>query len=195
MEKRYIEVDKAKAEIIEPYRHAMFMISETLVEESKMHITTDDAIRKIREELRKIPSNICSRLMLEDVLVENSMTEKELIENFSEKYDSYLDKIANDCIELNAILSCLNSPITKEKSEKIESYLDKLENDCRKLNKDLSRPYFDFSANDDRVFIPKKSSTNNKKEKSCLVDHNKISKIKNAKSLDKYNSLRKDKDN
>lgn len=49
--------------------------------------------------------------------------------------------------------------------------------------------YFDFSANDDRVIIPKSRSIGKNKEKSCFVDHNKISKIKSAESLDKYISM------
>lgn len=49
--------------------------------------------------------------------------------------------------------------------------------------------YFDFSAHDDRVFIPKSRHTTQAKNKSCLVDRNRISKIKDAKSLDRYNSL------
>lgn len=49
--------------------------------------------------------------------------------------------------------------------------------------------YFDFSANDDRVFIPKSRHAIKLKNKSCLIDRNRISKIKNAESLDRYNSL------
>lgn len=49
--------------------------------------------------------------------------------------------------------------------------------------------YFDFAATDDRVFIPKSCPKRKQKEKSCLVDRNKISKIKDAKNLDKYNLI------
>lgn len=49
--------------------------------------------------------------------------------------------------------------------------------------------YFDFSAHDNRVVIPKSRSTGKLKDKSCFVDHNKISKIKNGESLDRYNSM------
>ena len=48
--------------------------------------------------------------------------------------------------------------------------------------------YFDFSAHDDRVFIPKSRHLSKKKEKSCLVDRNKISKIK-CEGLDRYNII------
>lgn len=54
--------------------------------------------------------------------------------------------------------------------------------------------YFDFSANDDRVFIPKSRSTKKTKEKSCLVDRNKISKIKGVEGLDKHNTISSKKD-
>lgn len=49
--------------------------------------------------------------------------------------------------------------------------------------------YFDFSAHDDRVFIPKSRHSLKQKTKSCLIDRNRISKIKNAPSLDKYNYI------
>ena len=49
--------------------------------------------------------------------------------------------------------------------------------------------YFDFSANDDRVFIPKSHSIKKQKEKSCLVNRNKISSIKDAEALNKYNAI------
>ena len=38
--------------------------------------------------------------------------------------------------------------------------------------------YFDFSAHDGRVFIPKSRHALKQKAKSCLVDRNRISKIK-----------------
>lgn len=49
--------------------------------------------------------------------------------------------------------------------------------------------YFDFTEFDDRVFIPTNRTQKKTKEKSCFVDHNRISKIKNAKSLEKYIAL------
>lgn len=49
--------------------------------------------------------------------------------------------------------------------------------------------YFDFSANDDKVFIPKSRSVKKKKEKSCLVDRNKISSIKDTEALERYNAI------
>lgn len=49
--------------------------------------------------------------------------------------------------------------------------------------------YFDFSANDDRVFMPKSYPVKKQKEKSCLVDRNKISKIKDAEALNRYNLI------
>ena len=42
--------------------------------------------------------------------------------------------------------------------------------------------YFDFSKDDDRVFIPKAKTI----KKSCTFDKFNLSKIKSAPSLDKY---------
>ena len=39
--------------LIEKYEDTNFLISETLVEESKWHIKSDEAIRRIREYLQK----------------------------------------------------------------------------------------------------------------------------------------------
>ena len=79
MEKKYIETEKVEEEIIKPYYHAIFIISETLVEESKMHISPEDAIRKIRNELCKLPSNLNSRMGIEKMLEEISVSTKEII--------------------------------------------------------------------------------------------------------------------
>ena len=38
-------------EEIERYQHSMFIISETCVDESKYHITSEDAIKKIRANI------------------------------------------------------------------------------------------------------------------------------------------------
>ena len=48
--------------------------------------------------------------------------------------------------------------------------------------------YFDFSANDDRVFIPK-ARTPSLRQKGGFVNRNFISAIKSAPSLDKYAEL------
>lgn len=49
--------------------------------------------------------------------------------------------------------------------------------------------YFNFSAYNKKVIIPKSRVVGKKKEKSCFVNHNKISKIKDAESLYIYNSM------
>lgn len=48
--------------------------------------------------------------------------------------------------------------------------------------------YFDFSANDDRIFIPK-ARTPRLRQKGGFVNRNFISAIKSAPSLDKYVEL------
>lgn len=48
--------------------------------------------------------------------------------------------------------------------------------------------YFDFSANDDRIFIPK-ARTPRLKQKGGFVNRNFISAIKSAPALDKYAEL------
>ena len=53
--------------------------------------------------------------------------------------------------------------------------------------------YFDFSANDDRVFIPKARPTR-LKQKGGFVNRNFISAIKHAPALDKYTELTDKKD-
>ncbi len=55
--------------------------------------------------------------------------------------------------------------------------------------------YFDFSAHDDRVFIPKSHPVKKQKEKSCLVNWNKISSIKDAEALNRYNAITSQKQN
>ena len=37
--------------VLKKYRHSMFIIGETCVNESKCHISTQDAIQKIRENI------------------------------------------------------------------------------------------------------------------------------------------------
>jgi len=49
--------------------------------------------------------------------------------------------------------------------------------------------YFDFSAYNERIVIPKSRLVYKKKEKSCFVNCNKVSKIKSADSLLVYNSV------
>ena len=51
--------DLAK-EKLEKYRHAAFIISETCVDESKGHISPEDAIRKIRESIYYDNTASCS---------------------------------------------------------------------------------------------------------------------------------------
>ena len=41
--------------LIEQLVHSQFLIGETCVEESKLHITSNEAIRKIREYIYNIP--------------------------------------------------------------------------------------------------------------------------------------------
>lgn len=53
--------------------------------------------------------------------------------------------------------------------------------------------YFNFTEFDDRVFIPVNRPQKKTKEKSCFVDHNRVSKIKNAESLEKYIALSSEK--
>ena len=83
MEKKYVEIEKVEEEIINHYYHAMCMISCALVDESKCHISSEDAIKKIRNILRNIPSRISSRMGIEKMLEEISVTEKEYNENNS----------------------------------------------------------------------------------------------------------------
>lgn len=45
--------------------------------------------------------------------------------------------------------------------------------------------YFNFSEEEDKVYIPVRKSSKPKKWRSSFVDHNKISQIK-SKSLEKY---------
>ena len=42
--------------LIEQYYHSQFLISETCVEESKQHISSDKAIKKIRNYLYDMPN-------------------------------------------------------------------------------------------------------------------------------------------
>lgn len=53
--------------------------------------------------------------------------------------------------------------------------------------------YFDFSASDNRTFIPMSRHSTQIKQKSCLVDRNRVSTIQCA-ALDKYNSIMSDKE-
>lgn len=150
MEKRYVEVEKVKEEIINHYYHAMFIISETLVDESKRHISSEDAIKKIRNTLRNMPSRISSRMGIEDVLEKISVTEEEIMQfgtssiakDELEKCESYLNKFKNDCEKLNENLLDDSDVFLSQDSFNNDSYLDKLEDDCKKLNKDLEDGLF-----------------------------------------------------
>ena len=42
--------------LIEQMQHSLFLIGETCVEESKCHIESADAIRKIRDDIYDLPS-------------------------------------------------------------------------------------------------------------------------------------------
>lgn len=51
-------------EFLKRYRHACFCIGETLVDESKQHISAEEACRKIREYLQGVPGSSETRELL-----------------------------------------------------------------------------------------------------------------------------------
>ena len=62
------ELSKMKAlkDELSKYRHSMFIISETCVAESKRHISSEDAIEKIRKNIYWTSSVEWGRMMEDD---------------------------------------------------------------------------------------------------------------------------------
>jgi len=86
MENINVEMLKEK---LYPAAKALFIIGEILVDESKMHISAEDAIKKIRSYMRDTDA-ICSRLRVDRLIAE--CMEPQIYNNFEKQQDEWLTK-------------------------------------------------------------------------------------------------------
>lgn len=83
-----INVEMLKEKLY-PAAKALFIIGEILVDESKMHISAEDAIKKIRSYMRDTDV-ICSRLCVDRLIAE--CMEPQIYNNFEKQQDEWLTK-------------------------------------------------------------------------------------------------------
>lgn len=83
-----INVEMLKEKLY-PVAKALFMMGETLVDESKMHISAEDAIKKIRSYMRDT-NVICSRLLVDRLIAE--CMEPQIYNTFEKQQDEWLTK-------------------------------------------------------------------------------------------------------